>query len=122
MITLGPVAERETVCAVFRENGLEAGDNAGCVAAKCGEEQIGFCLYTLDQAGMTVLFLSPQDDLMLADGILRSTLHVAAERGILDAFYTDAVAPLCEKLDFIEDRAEKRLAIGKLFQSCRKDN
>ena len=58
-------------------------------------------------------------DDFLADGLLRSTLHVAAERSVLNAFYEGAdTERLCEKLGFILNRDEKRLDTDKLFKSC----
>ena len=117
MIHLKPVEEKEQIAAYYKECGLTFSETSGCVSAKSGEEVLGFCLYEMDKT-MTVLYLSPQENLMLADGILRSTLHVAVEAGVTDAFYDTAIEEVCRKLDFIENGPEKRLAIGKLFQSC----
>lgn len=117
MIHLKPVEDRERVAAYCKENGLPFSKTSGCVTAQSGEETLGFCLYDMDKS-MTVLRLEPQSDLMLVDGILRSTLHVAVDAGLTDAFYDAALEELCRKLDFIESVPEKRLKIGKLFQSC----
>ena len=123
MIHLKPLEDKERVAAYFAECGCEFSENSGCVTAKEGEETLGFCLYNMDRT-MTVLRLSPQEDLMLADGILRSTLHVAVDAGVTDAYYDAAIEEICRRLDFIESYPEKRLALGKLFQSCHgcKDN
>ena len=68
---------------------------------------------------MTVFAVEPQGDVPLADGILRSALHVAAENFVLDAFY-DNCAPveLFRLLAFIKNEDEKRLNIDKLFGGC----
>ena len=119
MITLAPLENKDEVCGIFKENGIECNGNSGCVTALCGEEKLGYCLYDIDERSVTIRFIKPSDDIMLADGILRSTLHVAAERGITTAFYADtAPEKLFEKLDFIESREEKTLKIEKLFESC----
>ena len=119
MIALAPISDKSEINRLFLENGLEFTEFSGCVKAKCGEEVLGFCLYDLDKTGIVIYKIIPENDLMLADGILRSTLHVAAERSIMNAFYSgEDTESLCDKLGFIVDRVEKRLNINKLFESC----
>lgn len=119
MIALSPISDKSEINRMFLENGLEFTEFSGCVKAKCGEEVLGFCLYDLDKNGIVIYKIIPENDLMLADGILRSTLHVAAERSIMNAFYSgEDTESLCDKLGFIVDRVEKRLNINKLFESC----
>lgn len=119
MIALAPLSDKAEISRLFSENGLEFTESSGCVSAKCGQEVLGFCLYDLDKTGITIYKIVPENDLGLADGILRSTLHVAAERSIMNAFYRGGdTEKLCEKLDFIKDKAEKSLKINKLFESC----
>lgn len=119
MIALAPISDKDEINRLFLENGLEFSEISGCVKAKCGEEVLGFCLYNLDKNGMTIYKIIPENDLMLADGILRSTLHVAAERSIMNAFYSgEDTEGICDKLGFIVDREEKRININKLFESC----
>lgn len=119
MIALAPISDKNEINRLFLENGLEFTEFSGCVKAKCGEEVLGFCLYSLDKSGIVIYKIVPENDLSLADGILRSTLHVAAERSIMNAFYSGGdIEKLCEKLGFIKDRAEKRLNINRLFESC----
>jgi len=92
------------IVTLFAENGVAAGDFSSAVIAKFGGELLGYCLYDLEDRKITVHKISPEDDIMLADGILRSALHVAAERSIMDAHYSD-VAPesLFEKLGFQQE-------------------
>ena len=119
MIALAPISDKSEINRLFLENGLEFTEFSGCVKAKCGEEVLGFCLYDLDKNGIVIYKIIPENDLMLADGILRSTLHVAAERSIMNAFYSgEDTESLCDKLGFIVDSEEKRLNINKLFESC----
>lgn len=119
MIELKPIDDRKEVEKLFCDSGLKFIEGSGCVTARVGEEAIGFCLYDINEKGMIIHRIYPTDDLMLADGILRSTLHVAAERGIYDTFYSDnADEELFRKLNFIKEPDEKRLNINKLFESC----
>ena len=119
MIALAPISDKSEINRLFLENGLEFTEFSGCGKAKCGEEVLGFCLYDLDKTGIVIYKIIPENDLMLADGILRSTLHVAAERSIMNAFYSgEDTESLFDKLGFIVDWGEKRLNINKLFESC----
>ncbi len=119
MITLAPLQDREKIRALFAEHHLAFGENSGCVAARAGEETLGYSLYDLRQDGMTVYLIVPEDDLMLADGILRSTLHVAVQRGLTDAYYRGtSIERLAKRLDFVLNEQDCSLNIQKLFQSC----
>lgn len=119
MITIAPLGDKSEITAFFKRAEEAENENSGCVAAKCGEEILGFCLYDLTDKGITVRYIEPKDDLGLADGILRSTLHVAASRSAMDARYigTDNEV-LFSKLGFILDKADKKLDIDKLFRGC----
>ncbi len=119
MISVSPIKDRELVKKYFCEKGFEFNENSGLVAALDGQEVLGKCLYYLDEKSITVLSVEPEDDIMLADGILRSALHVAATRSAMDARYADgANEELFNKLGFIRDREEKTLDIDKLFGGC----
>ena len=119
MITLGPLKDRNEAEKLFKQNNIEFKDNRNCLTAFDGKEIIGLSFYELDKEKMTVLAVLPNDDLGLADGILRSTLHIAAERSVMKAYYADTVSEeFLNKLGFIKDQNEKLLDIDKLFKSC----
>ena len=119
MIALAPISDRDEINRLFLENKLNFSEISGCVKAKCDGEVLGFCLYDLDKNGIIIYKIVPENDLSLADGILRSTLHVAAERSIMNAFYSGGdTEKLCDSLGFIINKEEKRLNINKLFESC----
>ena len=119
MIYLGPIKNKEEIEKLFLENGINFGEYSGCVSATCGQEVLGYCLYDLTPKKMIVHLINPLSDIPLADGILRSTLHVAAEKSIMDAFYAETLPEdFLEKIGFIKDKNEKTLQIDKLFQSC----
>ena len=119
MLFLAPLTEKNKIADVFKEKGLPYGEFSGCVTAKNGDELLGLCLYELDNKKMMVQYIEPIDDIPLADGILRSTLHVAAERSVMNAFYADTVPEeFLRKIGFIKDAEQKSLDIDKLFKSC----
>ncbi len=119
MITVLPSRDRDEISGLFKKHGLDTTCNSGCVIAHCGQEQIGYCIYELDEKSITVLELEPKQDLALADGVLRSALHVAAERSAMDARFSDtAPIQIFERLGFVKNKEERTLDINKLFISC----
>lgn len=101
------------------KNDIHNFENRGVVLARDGEEVLGFCAYLLNSDSIYITHLSPENDAMLADGILRSALHVADFRGIDKAYYSEtAPIALLNMLGFIKDGAEKSLKIEKLHESC----
>ena len=119
MITVSPLLEKAEIKEFFKKANLNTDENSGCVVAKSNGDVLGFCLYKLTNEGITVIYIEPKDDLPLADGILRSALHIAASRNAMDARYEGVENEnLFSKLGFILDKNEKRLDIEKLFRGC----
>lgn len=119
MITLSPLENNEEKTYFYKKAGIEQNADSGCVKAADRDEVLGFCLYDLDKEKIVIRYIEPLSDLGLADGILRSTLHVAAERSIMKAYYSESCPEdIFDKLKFIKDKEEKSLDIDKLFKSC----
>ena len=119
MLTLAPMADKAEIENIFREKRIASSEFSGCVTVKNGDEVLGLCLYELTDKKITVQYIEPLNDIPLADGILRSTLHVAAERSVMNAFYADTVPEdFLKKIGFIKDAEQKSLDIDKLFKSC----
>lgn len=118
MINVLPVNDREKLKNLFCEVGFEFNDNSGAVIADEKGKILGKSLYYIDDNSITVIYIEPESDVFLADGILRSALHVADFRGIVDAFYGEKVSiRLLKQLDFIKSETDKSLKIEKLHQS-----
>ena len=118
MLTLFPLSDKNEIADIYSNKNLNYTDNSGCLLCKEGETVLGLCLYEFTKEKITVNYIEPQTDIALADGILRSTLHVAAENSVMNAFYSENLAELCRKLGFIKNAEENRLDIDKLFKSC----
>ncbi|MBQ6815867.1 MAG: hypothetical protein IJP26_01365 [Clostridia bacterium] len=118
MLSVLPVTDNSELSEIYKSANIQLTENAGAVVAKNGNEVLGLCLFTLKN-NITINYLAPADDLMLADGILHSALHVAECNGVFTACYSNT-APInvLKKLDFILDEAEKTLKIEKLHQGC----
>ncbi len=123
MISVIPCYDKQEIEKLFKKHKLCVDEFSGCVIATQKDEVLGYCLYSLDKRSITVLALEPQSDIPLADGILRSALHVAAENFVFDAFYDDcAPVDLFNTLNFIKNVSEKRLNIDLLFGGCNCSN
>ena len=119
MITVSPSKDTEEIKRIFKEQNIEYCENSGCVIAKQGDGVLGKCLYNLDEKCMTILDIEPKDDIMLLDGILRSTLHIATERSIMKATYVDtSFESVFETLKFIKDKPSRTLDTDRLFGGC----
>ncbi len=119
MITVAPLKDKKEIESFFQKSGLDMTGFSGCVTATADGELLGYCLYELYEKGITVLYITPKNDLPLADGILRSTLNVAAQRSAMDARYEGKDnEELFKKLGFVLDANENRLDIDKLFSGC----
>ena len=119
MLTLALTETKEIAQKLYSENSIDFNENSLCMLCKNGDEFLGYCLFSIDEKRGEVFIISPLDDISLADGILRSSLHVCAERNIMDVFYADTLSEdFLQKIGFIKNRQEKRLDIDKLFKSC----
>lgn len=119
MITLKETTDSAKIEELYFKAGLDQNVDSKCLLAHNGDEILGFCLFDLDDKKMVIRYIEPLNDIGLADGILRSTLHIAAERFVMDTFYSDTLSEeFLEKIQFIKDKTQKRLDIDKLFKSC----
>jgi len=115
MITLKTVEKQEAM-AFFEKESLTYNERSSCLCAKDGDEVLGYCLFDIDSEKMTVRAIEPQNDLMLLDGVLRSTLHIAASRNISEAVWADkSPKKIFKTLGFITE--ENTLNVNKLFES-----
>ena len=119
MLTLGPIKDKKQIEESFKEKGFPITEFSGVLKAQNGDKTEGLCLYELTNEKITVFYIEPTADIPLADGILRSTLHIAAEKSILNAFYGDKMSEdFLDKIGFIKSKTEKSLDIDKLFKGC----
>ena len=119
MITVLPVKEKEKIQELFKSNGVEYNNFSAVVEATEKDVSVGYCLFYLTETNITVEKIEPVNDIFLADGILRSALHVAVCNNINTAFYGDnAPVEMLKKLKFILNEETKELDINKLFESC----
>ena len=119
MITVSPEKDKNLTEQLYGRLGVPFGEKSECVIARSGEDILGFCLFSVTGDEVTVHAVSPKEDILMADGVLRSALHVASGRFIFKARYDNKeFEDLFEKIGFIKDKKEKTLDIDKLFRGC----
>ena len=119
MIEIHPLREKDKLEKLYKEKKISFNDNSIAVVASDGDDIIGTCLFELFEKDMTIHHVSPTDDIMFADGILRSALHVGVENGIKCAFYSKtAPEDLIKKLGFLKNTENNELKVELLFTSC----
>lgn len=116
MITLKTVEERQEAKVFFEKENLEFTEFSDCLLAKDRDEVLGYCLFDIEDKKMTIHAIEPKNDMMLLDGVLRSTLHIAASRNLEEAVASEN-APLnvFKTLGFLKE--ENKLNISKLYES-----
>lgn len=120
MIEIHPLRDREKLEVLYKKYSVPFGADSIAIVASDGDEVLGCCLFDLDKSCETVHFIEPQSDVMFADGLLRSALHVAVENGIESAFYSEnAPEALFNGLGFIKNAETRELNVEKLFTSCK---
>ncbi len=107
----------EDLSSLYKKAGVNLTQNSGGVQATDGSTPCGYCLFEIEDNKMIITNIDPSINLSMADGVLRSALHIAVCRNISEAFYSGN-EELFEKLNFILNKQEKRLNINKLFESC----
>lgn len=119
MIEVHPVKDGQVIKSMYEKDGLTCAEVSSAVAAYCDGEIVGSCLYDIGGGKMIIRAVHPENDIMLADGMIRSALHVGTENGVTSAFYGDtAPEKLFDKLRFIKNKETKEINISKLFESC----
>ena len=119
MIEIHPIRDRDKLKKLYMAKDVSYNEKSIAVIASDGDEVLGTCLFDLSEKEMTIHHISPTDDIMFADGILRSALHVGVENGIESAFYAEtAPEDLIKKLGFIKNTEKNELNVELLFKSC----
>ena len=119
MISVLPIKDNKRVEELFLMHNLNYTKYSGAVEAKEAEKILGYCFFCMDENGISIEKIEPTGDIFLADGILRSALHVAVCNNLHTAFYNEgAPVELLKKLNFILNEQERTLNINKLFESC----
>ena len=115
MITL-KTTEKSEAQAFFEKEGLSFSESSNCLCAKDKDQVLGYCLFDIEKGRMIIRAIEPQNDLSLLDGVLRSTLHIAASRNLEQATFTDkSPENIFKTLGFLKE--DGTLNISKLYDS-----
>ncbi len=119
MIEIKKITDINEVQALCNSVGLNCSDKTLAAAMVDGDERLGFSVFDLLKGYAILRWLEPTDNIALADGMLRSSIHIALQNQCASVYYEDTVSEtLLEQLGFVMNREEKRLNTHKLFESC----
>ncbi len=119
MLEIKIVSDFAQAAELCKQCGIADTEYKNVMAAFDGREVIGFSVFTLNETSLTLLGIVPEEDILLSDGLLRSTLHIAVSRGLENAYYADSMnEEMLDKLKFIKNREKKQLDIDRLFADC----
>jgi len=119
MLEIKVLTDENKIGELLDRVGTEPSFDRGVMAAVDRDEVLAFSVFSLSADSMTIEYIEPSTDIPLADGMLRSTIHVALTRGKSEVFYAETVSKsLLETLKFIKDPEKRLLDSDKLFQSC----
>lgn len=102
---------------VLGELELSANPNISISEAVDGGNVNGYCIYELRPDGITVYMISDGGDLMLADGILRSVLFLAAFKGVEKAVFEKGSEKVPNRLGILKD-GNVLEPISDIFGGC----
>ena len=119
MIEIKKITDLNEVQALCDSVGLKCSESTLAASMVDGEERLGFSVFDLLDGYAVLRWLAPNDNISLADGMLRSSIHIALQNQCASVYFEDTVSEtLLEQLGFVMNREEKRLNTHKLFESC----
>lgn len=119
MLEIRTVTDREKTAALCEKCEIPLTDERSVMAATDSGEIIGYTVFSICDGSLILEYVVANGDVLLFDGLVRSTLHIAVNRGLERAYYTDgADETLLSKLKLVKNRDEKTLDIDVLFKSC----
>ena len=111
--------KREEAKSLYDGNKIEFKENSEAMALVDSGEMLCYCLFYIENGKITIEKLSPEADIMLCDGALRSALFIAANRGIMEAERKETVSgALIKRLGFSDNEENTFVDITNLFSSC----
>ncbi len=112
--------EKAQAESLYKENNLKFKEKSEAMVLVDKGEILGFCLFFIDGGKITIEAINPENDIMICDGVLRSSLFIAANRGIMEAERTNNVSgSIIKKLGFSENEQNHSIDITNLFSSCK---
>lgn len=120
MIKVQVVEDKNLVENYLKKAGFTPSDTRFLMAAEDRGDILAYSVFSIENNEMMLEYLFPEEDALMADAIIRSTLHIAASRGLSTVHYGENCSEkLLNVLRFIKDNDEKTLDVSKLYEdSC----
>ena len=119
MISILRIKDENRLKDLYKQNGIELLEGSAAVDACQKGDCLGYCLFTETENSVVIRKIEPRADLPLADGLIRSVIHIGFQNGRNEAYWeNDADTDIFSKLGFIKNTEKKELKSEKLFESC----
>ncbi|MBQ7288373.1 MAG: hypothetical protein IJW78_01475 [Clostridia bacterium] len=119
MIQIQPENNALTIQALCRTANIPYRDTMTGAIMHDGDVRLGYSLFEMQDGYAVIHAMEPVDDVSLADGMLRSTIHMALQGNCFAVYYTDsAPEAIFIKLGFVMNCEKKQLNTHKLFEGC----
>ncbi len=119
MISILRIKDKNRLKELYRESGIEFSENSAAIDACQNDDCLGYCLFTENENSVIIRKIEPFTDLPLADGLIRSVIHIGFQNGRDKAYWeNDADTVKFSELGFIKNAEKKELKAEKLFESC----
>lgn len=119
MIEIKKLNDIDKIKALCKTVGIDCCEYTRVAVMVDGDKQLGYSIFDLQNGYSIIRYLEPIDDLSLADGMLRSTIHISLQQQCPSVYYaTTAPEPIFESLGFIMNKEQNQLNTHKLFETC----
>lgn len=119
MISVKLNTDKEIIAPIYKKEGADLKENSAAVIAKDGENILGYCIFEIRKKDILIEKIVPENDIPLADGLIRSAVFSMIQRGITEAFYSEAAEEVIKKTGFVKDLKSRSVSTEKLFISCK---
>lgn len=119
MISVKLTYDKEIVSPICEKEGVHYNENSAAVIAKDGECTLGYCVFKIREKDILFEKIVPQNDISLADGLIRSAIFSMIPKGITEAFYSKEAEDVIKRTGFIKDPKTGQICTEKLFMTCK---
>lgn len=117
MLEIKIVTDMQKVAELCAQCGITDTDRMNVLAATDKGEVIAYTVFMMDEESLTLLRIMPPDDYSWADGMVRSTMHVAVTRGIDKLYFTEEIdGKMLSKLSLVKSEEKRELDAEALFR------
>ncbi len=119
MLEIYPINEQEKLSAAFTESGIDMPNGAAGYIAYDKGEAIGKCLFAVADKQADIIEITPADDRLLCDSLIRAAINYAANRGVFKLYcITEQTKNIAAGFSYLVDDSNE-IDITGMMQGCK---